>query len=153
MVCRLLLETGRGAAWLAHLLWEQRVAGSNPVAPTKNEALLACEKGFFCRWAPEMRTCEQAGLTQCFQERSSARKTRRGRSNPVAPTKIEALLACEKGFFCRWAPEMRTCEQAGLTQCFQERSSARKTRRGRSNPVAPTKIKPFSLARRVFLCR
>jgi hypothetical protein len=35
MVCRLLLGTGRGAAWLAHLLWEQRVAGSNPVAPTK----------------------------------------------------------------------------------------------------------------------
>ena len=24
---------GRSAAWLAHLLWEQRVAGSNPAAP------------------------------------------------------------------------------------------------------------------------
>ena len=35
----LLLVTGRGAAWLAHLLWEQRVAGSNPVAPTKIKPL------------------------------------------------------------------------------------------------------------------
>ncbi len=28
------LGSGSGAAWLAHLLWEQRVAGSNPVSPT-----------------------------------------------------------------------------------------------------------------------
>ena len=26
--------TGRGAAWSAHLLWEQGVAGSNPAVPT-----------------------------------------------------------------------------------------------------------------------
>ena len=32
-VSRILGETGRGAAWLARLLWEQEVAGSNPVAP------------------------------------------------------------------------------------------------------------------------
>ena len=29
-----LLGTGSGAAWLAHLLWEQGVAGSNPAFPT-----------------------------------------------------------------------------------------------------------------------
>ena len=48
MVCRLLLETGRGAAWLAHLLWEQRVAGSNPVAPTKKKSPSWQREGLFC---------------------------------------------------------------------------------------------------------
>src|SRR5829696_4621548 len=28
------IRTGRGAAWSAHLLWEQGVAGSNPAVPT-----------------------------------------------------------------------------------------------------------------------
>ncbi len=28
--------TGRGAAWLARRLWEPKVAGSNPAAPTRN---------------------------------------------------------------------------------------------------------------------
>ena len=32
-------HTGHSAAWLAHLLWEQRVAGSNPVAPIKAKSV------------------------------------------------------------------------------------------------------------------
>ncbi len=37
--------SGRSAAWLAHLLWEQRVARSNRVAPTSfflNRSLAVC---------------------------------------------------------------------------------------------------------------
>ena len=49
MVCRLLLEAGRGAAWLAHLLWEQRVAGSNPVGPTKIKPFSLARRVFLCR--------------------------------------------------------------------------------------------------------
>ena len=30
---------GHSAAWLAHLLWEQRVAGSNPVAPSLGDSV------------------------------------------------------------------------------------------------------------------
>ncbi len=32
-------DSGRSAAWLAHLLWEQGVGGSNPLAPTSKNHL------------------------------------------------------------------------------------------------------------------
>ena len=32
-----ILQSGRSAARLAHLLWEQRVVSSNPTAPTKQK--------------------------------------------------------------------------------------------------------------------
>ena len=35
--------SGRGAAWLACLLWEQEVGGSNPPAPTTSSAVSASE--------------------------------------------------------------------------------------------------------------
>ena len=34
-------ETGCSAARLAHLVWDQRVAGSNPATPTKEKAFSA----------------------------------------------------------------------------------------------------------------
>ena len=33
-----ILQSGRSAARLAHLLWEQRVVSSNPTAPTNQSA-------------------------------------------------------------------------------------------------------------------
>ena len=33
-----ILQSGRSAARLAHLLWEQRVVSSNPTAPTNQPA-------------------------------------------------------------------------------------------------------------------
>ncbi|GEM_PF-1951580 len=35
------IVTGCSAAWLAHLLWEQGVVGSNPTIPTKNSKKLS----------------------------------------------------------------------------------------------------------------
>ncbi len=34
--------SGCGSAWLEHLVWDQGVAGSNPVTPTMAELLCAC---------------------------------------------------------------------------------------------------------------
>ena len=34
---------------VAHLLWEQRVAGSNPVTPTENETVAKVAVFFYCR--------------------------------------------------------------------------------------------------------
>ena len=41
------VKAGCSAARLAHLVWDQRVAGSNPATPTKEKALHA-SAGLFC---------------------------------------------------------------------------------------------------------
>lgn len=41
--------SGCGSAWLEHLVWDQGVAGSNPVTPTKNEPVTKVA-GFFFFW-------------------------------------------------------------------------------------------------------
>ena len=38
--------SGRGAAWLAHLVWDQGVGGSNPLAPTYGFYLEAVQIDF-----------------------------------------------------------------------------------------------------------
>ncbi len=38
--------SGCSAARLAHLVWDQRVAGSNPATPTKEKALSQKRQGF-----------------------------------------------------------------------------------------------------------
>jgi hypothetical protein len=43
--------SGHGAVWLAHLLWEQRVGGSNPSAPTIR-TILKVPADFALRRAP-----------------------------------------------------------------------------------------------------
>ena len=35
MLSAIILETGCGSAWLEHLIWDQEVAGSNPVTQMK----------------------------------------------------------------------------------------------------------------------
>jgi hypothetical protein len=37
------------AVWLAHLLWEQRVTGSNPVSPTNNGGLAQLGERLLCK--------------------------------------------------------------------------------------------------------
>ena len=41
------VKAGCSAARLAHLVWDQRVAGSNPATPTKEKALHE-SAGLFC---------------------------------------------------------------------------------------------------------
>ena len=40
---RRLCEAGCGSAWLERLVWDQEVAGSNPVTPIKGERLTETE--------------------------------------------------------------------------------------------------------------
>lgn len=41
--------SGCGSAWLEHLVWDQGVAGSNPVTPTENETVTKVAVFFYCR--------------------------------------------------------------------------------------------------------
>ena len=44
------LPSGYSAARLAHLLWEQGVAGSNPATPTKQKSLVQGTGLFLLDW-------------------------------------------------------------------------------------------------------
>ena len=98
MVCRLLLETGRGAAWLAHLLWEQRVAGSNPVAPTKKKSPSRQRGGLFCVWRGDRVRKEPRSGDAATAAPQGSTSVARGRSNPVVPTKDNPSRSRD-GFF------------------------------------------------------
>jgi hypothetical protein len=49
--------SGCSAARLAHLVWDQRVAGSNPATPTKEKA-----------WHESAGLCFSDALKACFQK-------------------------------------------------------------------------------------
>ncbi len=56
-------QTGCGAAWLARLLWEQEVAGSNPAIPTNKSGLRpGCARTARRRWRSRrcVRACARA---------------------------------------------------------------------------------------------
>jgi hypothetical protein len=149
MVCRLLLGYGawRSLASASALGAEgRRFESCRP--DQKRRVFLGNEKGFFVStrgaWA---RTCEQAGLTECFQERTfRSENTKKVKQSCRPDQKRRVFLGNEKGFFVStWGDWARTCEQAGLTECFRDGRSARKIRRRRSNPVAPTKYNVLKL--------
>ena len=62
------IPTGRGSAWLERLVRDQEVAGSNPVAPTKNPYFY---RGFFVSsWKP-FGGLESGNLLKFFPLRGS----------------------------------------------------------------------------------
>jgi hypothetical protein len=86
-------------------------------------------------------------LTECFQERTfRSENTKKVKQSCRPDQKRRVFLGNEKGFFVStrgaWA---RTCEQAGLTECFQER-----TFRSENTKKAKQSCRPDQ-KRRVFL--
>lgn len=75
--------TGRSAAWLARLLWEQEVGGSNPLAPIKKR-LLNCQIEIF---AVNSRTIE-AIRSQNFKD---YRNLYSGEQRPSMKTKEKRI--------------------------------------------------------------
>jgi hypothetical protein len=87
----LLLVSGHSAAWLAHLLWEQRVGGSNPSAPTKSFLLLGAEG--FEKW----RAATQSRAAGCLRFDAVSRANEEGAAIPLPRPKLN--LRASGGFF------------------------------------------------------
>ncbi len=97
--------SGCSAVWLAHLLWEQRVAGSNPVTPTKRRE---CHFGalffFVTGFEPPGRSVEKTVLRTVFSDGSCGSNSGRFREAKTRrilsprPSKKEHHLV----LFFRW---------------------------------------------------
>ena len=77
--------SGRGAVRLAHLVWDQGVAGSNPAAPTKKHSSW---RMFFCLTTSQY---DLSGLSSVGLERCLDRAEVAG-SNPAVPTFFKGIL-------------------------------------------------------------
>jgi hypothetical protein len=62
--------SGRGAAWLARLLWEQEVGGSNPPVPTSSiDFLISPVRGFMRGFRQEQVFIQQFDVAFIYEER------------------------------------------------------------------------------------
>ena len=140
----LLLVSGRSAAWLAHLLWEQRVGGSNPSAPTKKT--LRASGGFFASGGSGGIRKESGGSRMMRRSRTLGVR-RAQRDGAAIPPPRPKKPSRKRRFFCVWRVGGIRKESGGCRTMRRSRTLGvrRAQRDGAAIPPCRGKIIPHQV--------